>query len=365
MSSRKTRLMLLFTSLYLVAIIGMLYTENTKTGLGLLRMQSAIFFFPLIFGTTSVLDNKLFERLFTHLLIATALASITGLVYGLYNYVYTGEIELLTGHHILLFHVLRPVLMGIFCLLSSIIAFERLTAASSKMKMTLWIFISLMALMIFLMGIRLIIFCWLMIVLYYFIKIFQKWSQRLLFIFASIILIFITGFTINPVKKQWNELFDFSSSSNIVLDQDSSLGKQWRGKAIRIAIWKCSEGLLKRNWIAGVGTGDVQDSLQQAYEERKFYFASRYNRYNAHNEYLQMTLANGLPGLFVLLSCIFVPFFGYRKNYPGNMYLLFLLVFAMVGTTESLLQVNKGIIWYSFFNSIFAFGYFKTKTNYV
>jgi len=99
--------------------------------------------------------------------------------------------------------------------------------------------------------------------------------------------------------------------------------------------------------------------LQKAYENRKFYFASMYNRYNAHNEYLQITLANGIPGLLILLSCIFYPLLNYRKKFSGNIYFLFLLLFAVVAITESILEVNKGIIWYSFLNSIFAFGHLK------
>ena len=42
-------------------------------------------------------------------------------------------------------------------------------------------------------------------------------------------------------------------------------------------------------------------------------------------------------------------------------YLFFSLLFAIIGLTESILEVNKGIIWYSFFNSIFAFGYLKNN----
>jgi hypothetical protein len=46
--------------------------------------------------------------------------------------------------------------------------------------------------------------------------------------------------------------------------------------------------------------------------------------------------------------------------FSGETYLLFLLLFSVIGISESVLEVNKGIIWYSFFNSIFAFGYLKS-----
>ena len=359
-STQKTRLMFLFISLYLVGIAGMLYTNNTIAGIATLKTQSAILFFPIVFGTTSVLDTSLLKTITTHFLIATGLASITGIGYGMYNYIRTDNIDQVAGINILLFHGFRPVTMSLYCLLAIVIAFEKSYTSSRNAKRYLYIFVILMSLMIFLLSVRLVMFCWFLVMLYYAIKIFQQRSHRILLVAGSILTLVISAFAIPSARKQWNEFFDFSAKSTIVLDQDSSLGKSWGGKALRIAIWKCSADILNEHWLTGVGTGDVQDSLQKAYEKRKFYFASMYNRYNAHNEYLQITLANGLTGLLILLSCIFYPLLHYNKNFSGNTYLLFLMLFALVGFSESLLEVNKGIIWYSFFNSIFAFGYLKS-----
>lgn len=360
LSSRKTRLMLLFLSLYLIGIAGMIYTNNTKAGIATLKTQSAIFFFPLVFGTTSVLTSSILEKIKTHFLIATSIASLAGLIIGLYNYFQTENSAYLTGAHLLPFHALRPVFMGWFCLLAMIIAFQKLESNSIKTKRLMYACIALVTLMIFLLSIRLVILCWFAIAIYFFIRMSQKPLLKILLVVSAVVIVIITGFSIPSVKRQWNEFFDLSAKTTIILDQDSSLGRSWGGKALRIAIWKCSTDILKDHLLIGVGTGDVQDSLQQAYEDRKFYFASRYNRYNAHNEYLQITLANGLPGLLILLSCIAYPLFHYREKFSGNIYLLFLLLFTFAAVSESILEVNKGVIWYSFFNSIFAFGYLKS-----
>jgi O-antigen ligase len=360
-SSDKTKLMLLFISLYLIGVAGMTYTSNSEGGMAVLKIQSAVLIFPLVFGTTSVLNSGSVKKLTNHLLIATALACLSGLFYGLFNVIQTGETKLLTGKHILLFHAFRPVYMGLFCLLAMIIAFEKFSDVSAKWKPLLWSYEVLMSLEIFLLSIRLVIAFWLLIVFYFLWKNFQLWSHRLLISSGIIIILITTALTIPSLKKQWKELFDFSGKSSIVLDQDSSLTRSWGGRAVRVAIWQCSSDLLKKHWLTGVGTGDVQDSLQQAYENRKFYFASRHNRYNAHNQYLQITLANGLPGLLILLSCICWPLVQFRKKFTNEIYFLFLLLFAVICFSESLLSVNKGILWYSFFNSIFAFGYLKTK----
>jgi len=360
-SSGKSKIMLLFVSLYIIGIVGMLYTNNMEAGMATLKTQSAILFFPLIFGTTSLLSHLLLKKITTHFLIATTLACFIGLGYGAFHYFQTGNIERLTGKNILLFHGFRPISMSLFCLLTMIIAFEKNHTNSVKNKKLLFFCIFLMTVMIFLLSERIIILGWFIVVLYFLLRICKQLPYKILLIAAAISIIIISGFIIPSVKKQWTELFDFSPTSTIILDQDSSLGKSWRGKALRVAIWKCSADILKDHLLIGVGTGDVQDSLQQAYENRKFYFASRYNRYNAHNEYLQITLANGVPGLLILLSCIVYPIFHYKRKFSGNIYLLFLLLFTLVAVSESILEINKGITWYSFFNSIFAFGYLKSN----
>ncbi len=126
--------------------------------------------------------------------------------------------------------------------------------------------------------------------------------------------------------------------------------------SIRVAIWRSGKDLILRHPLLGVGTGDVQDSLQQAYESRKFYFASRYNRYNLHNQYLQTLAAFGIYGLVILLTVMIVPVVCLNYGAFFRIRLIFLLLFFLICFTEVILDTNKGIIWYSFFNSIFAFG---------
>jgi len=356
-SAPKTRFMILFASLYFVFIIGLFYTENFKASISTFEAKSGLLIFPLIFGTTTIFDRSLFEKITTQFLIATTIAGVADILYGAYNSFQTGSFEFLTGKNLLFLPGFRPFLMGLFCLTAIIIAFEKLR--QSVQKKYLYIVIIILSITVFLLSIRMMIFCWLLIVLYYILRSAKTLQQKIAYTAVPFLIIFISAFTIPPVKKQWNEFFDRTSRSTITLDKDSSLGKEWGGKALRFAIWKCSIDIIKSNWLFGVGTGDVQESLQQAYENRKFYFASRYNRYNAHNEYIQITLATGITGLLVLLSCILFPLFYFRKKTGSNIYILFLSLFVLICISESILEANKGVIWYSFLNSLFAFGLLK------
>ena len=261
----------------------------------------------------------------------------------------------------MVFHAFNPIIMGLYCLFALVIIFQRDDKSKGKIKKWLIGLTILLSAFIFLLSIRIIIFCWLLLMLFFLLKKIKNQIARIAMITGLAVLTVITGFTVTPLKNQWSELFDFSGKASIVLDADSSLARPWGGKAIRVAIWKCSGDIIKSHWLTGVGTGDVQDSLQQAYEERKFYFASRYNRYNAHNQYIQSAISHGIAGSLLFALCIAVPLYQNRRNYSNNMYVLFLVLFAITAITESVLEINKGVVLYSFFNSIFAFNNFTNN----
>jgi O-antigen ligase len=269
----------------------------------------------------------------------------------------------MTREKLAIFPDLNPPMTGLICLLAVILLLHHY---ANKQSGKLWLVLSVVVFLsgyTILMGVRLIIFCLFLILLVF---IFRRISSTIyraasagVFILATVLsLVFIPS-----LHYKWKELVDFSPKNRIQLDTDASLGKSWGGTSIRIAIWQCSEDIIKRHWMFGVGTGDVQDSLQVAYADRKFYFAAYYNRYNAHNEYLEMWLANGLPGILIYVLCLCVPLAMHIKEHNALDYVLFLSLILVISFTESFLNVNKGTIWYSFFNSIFGFAYLRPGLN--
>jgi O-antigen ligase len=354
-SGYRSKMVVLFVSIYIIGIIGLLYTNNMTKGIAILQKQSALLFFPLVFGTTSVLSSLSVKRLMTHFLIATGSTCIIGLGIGAYNFYISGNIETITGTGILVFYNFTTFLMGLYCLTALIFIFNSSKVDFEKFKKWLILLTLVLSVFIFLLSLRIIIFCWLLLLLFFAWNNIKRKLHRVLLAFGLLSATIMSGILITPLKNQWRELVDLSGKGNIVLDADSSLGHNWGGKALRVAIWKCSADVIRKHWLTGVGTGDTQDSLQQAYENRKFYFASRYNQYHAHNQYLQFAIGFGMPGLLLMVFCISVPLYQYRRKYSNNVYWLFLAIFAFTALTESVLELNKGIILYSFFNSIFAF----------
>ena len=354
LSSKRTRLMLLFCSLYLISVIGLVNTSNMEIGLFRLQQKSAIFFFPIMFGTT-ILAERSFRLIKIHFILACCLATLISLIHGIGNFAITGESSRMTKEGLMLFPDLNPPMTGLLCIIAIIILLHHLRDLTIRYRVAAIAIVAFLTVYMILLGVRLEIICLFAILLFFIFTYIHSALFRIVLAASFLLAIILSVLFIPALNGKWKELFDFSPQNTIVLDKDASLGRSWGGKSIRLAIWQCSKDVIKRNWLTGVGTGDVQDSLQAAYVSRKFYFAAYHNKYNAHNEYLEMWLANGLPGLLIYVSCLIIPLLMFGGKASALEYTLFLCLLLVMSFTETYLNVNKGTILYSFFNSIFGF----------
>jgi O-antigen ligase len=365
----KSRWIILFSLLYIIVVMGSLYSANTEESIFKLQQKSAFLFFPLILGTSRVLSPKLLEST----LNAFSLAVLTGCIFcyglGVYYFFKTSQSQDLYGYNLVHLKDMTPFTLGLCCLVAILHWLHGMFIHQNKAgrfkpeRSTMRSLIGILLLFLFLLalGNRNILFISLGLIIFYCFRMLSALPHKVLLL-AGMVVLTLFAFWVNPyLKKQGQELMDFSNQNGILLNKDSSLGKSWGGGQLRAAIWKCSWDVVKKHWVFGVGTGDAQDSLQAAYEKRKFYFASRYNTYNTHNQYLQETVTLGIPGLLVFLACLIMPLF-VRFDVPGKLlYGLFVVSFLFACITDTPLELNKGIILYSFFNSLIFFAYYNLK----
>jgi O-antigen ligase len=159
---------------------------------------------------------------------------------------------------------------------------------------------------------------------------------------------------ISPINERLKEALNYKG--------EYPIEKQWGGRALRELKWSCAVELIKKNFWTGVGTGDVQDELDECYKLHNYvpllYWKD--TRYNAHNQYLETFVELGIAGILILICC-----FGFalivsmlRKNF---LYFILILLFAISCLTESFLERQHGIVFYALFNSLFAFHNFSKE----
>ncbi len=112
------------------------------------------------------------------------------------------------------------------------------------------------------------------------------------------------------------------------------------------------------NFWFGVGSGDARLVYRRAYYNGGFELALKKN-YNAHNQYLEFFVSNGIFGLAIYL---FVFFNFFRNTYLRINAIHFFIAFLMFSMSESFLGRSQGVMIFSFFYS-FLLLYYKPTHN--
>ena len=343
--------LILFLFLYLLYVAGMVYTENSKEGLFILQKKLPMFFLPLIIGT-SVISQKQLDMVYKFFVLACAIAAMICLGYGLYKYFSFNDITYLYFEdltYIIDFHFVYFSMFLSFCIFILVhflySDWKRITASHKLIGFSLIVFFfSFMLLLTARTPLVTMLLILSLIGLYIFLrggKIIR--GAFIISIFIAGLLISINQFSF--LKERFTKIIesDWSAPPN---DENAN------GLTLRIAKWKCSLEGIKENPVIGKGTGDAQDFLQKCYIKDDFW--GYHYSYNSHNQFLQVCLSLGGVGLITFLLSFSIPFIGFIRK-KNNLAISFILLCLACFLTESILERQNGIVFYSFFLSLFTF----------
>ena len=164
---------------------------------------------------------------------------------------------------------------------------------------------------------------------------------------AAFILLIFLALKNNDVLKE--KVFQIFENYEYELSKDHIEG--YNGLTTRLAQWESSLSIIGDHPLFGVAPADVQEKLQEVYLKNYLLYSFR-NRFNAHSQYFQTTLGLGLIGLAVFFASLIIPAWIALRS-KNLLYLGFLILFSFCCITESMLYVQKGIVFYSFFTSLF------------
>ncbi len=115
--------------------------------------------------------------------------------------------------------------------------------------------------------------------------------------------------------------------------------------------------IIKRNFWIGVGTGDVKIEYDNQYKMSESQLVEKW-RLRAHNQFVTFFITFGVIG-FVWIISAFGYAITYEKKWKELLPALFLLVAFLSMLNEDTLETHAGICFFSFFFSIFIFGFRK------
>jgi len=127
----------------------------------------------------------------------------------------------------------------------------------------------------------------------------------------------------------------------------------------RIEYSKASFDLIHDHFWFGVGTGDLEDALNDQYKRMGSELKKRY-RFHAHNQFLAIFIAFGVFGfLWFLVALIYPPF--KQKNFGDYFFVTFFLVAVFSMLSDDTLETQAGVTFFAFFYAFLLFG--KEKRN--
>lgn len=338
-----------FVSYFLMECIGLLYTsnENFDYGLVILEKHSSFMFMPLLFLNLNL--NMKWLRIILGVFIASCLVGtlvcIAGSINSSLSYYQSFFNEFMFSHDRLTQSLgLQPVYFALYLSFVSVILFK--FVINNEMNFSIGGRIALTLLLIYVitfivfLGARTITIGLIIVLIFNSIYLGKKRHSKLITSISLVIpLIFIVVIFFHPTARiRFKDVFENNY-------QKSSYGSYFA----RTNIWRPGIEVIIENPLIGVGTGDTQAELDKKYI--KYNYLVGVQVYNMHNQYFQTLLGVGIVGLAIFLFIILVQLktLMFRSN---PVYLSFIMLFLFGCITESMLERNKGVLYFILFSFV-------------
>jgi O-antigen ligase len=332
---------------YLYHVIGMIWTKNYEYGLSDLEIKASLIIFPLIilFSPRHYFGSRFLKSISLATIAGCFISLIISNVSAWNLYADTGDIcSFYYSNASIFMHTSYISLYIVFTLYI-------LYSFSFKPNLLFWFFYVISLLLVFYLnllsskaGFFTFVLAMLFIAAELIIK--RKWKNIILYflipsaVFASSIFYFPVS--TSRIQTAVQTVQNKSSKEELNATGEST--------ADRLLIWDAALSLSKKNLLTGSGTGDVKDELINSYNEKGLTYPVQL-KLNAHNQFINTLVALGLPALILLIVILLIPFWVSLKN-KYWLYAAFIAFFTLNIMVESMLEVQAGIVFFAFWNSV-------------
>lgn len=332
---------------YFFGILSLFYGKNIDNTNFNNEIKLSLLAFPLSFFINNLNIKKIYRSVFKAFIEGTFISVVLSLLNSLIIFYYEREISVFFYDHLAFFSHASYFSMYLNFAIGLLYYFWFSPSKKDYIKpyinFSISFFLSIIVLMLASKtGIFTLLLIHLIAAFYWTLK-YKKIKQGLILI-ASITAVVVISLTYSPqvlerivTMKESIQNFD---------------GKPNTSTKTRLAVWKESYTLIKDSPIIGYGTGDVMDILTEKYKEKGFHDLAK-KHLNSHNQFIQILLGSGFIGLIYFLFLIAYP---YLKNLTSSQYLLYTIFTALIilnFLTESMLETQSGVVFFSFFITIF------------
>lgn len=339
----------LIPSLFILNVFSLFYSDNFKSSLTTIEHTLSFIVFPIVLLIRSPkLSDRFYYKLkqvyVTSILLAVLTcwlgvtvqmiddgASFSQIFNYKYSYMNLEKYVTLSGIHFSLYIILAII----FCL-DSISKSEKMT--TSILKITL---IAIFTIFTLHLGSRMGILIIIAVITTFFINRFFI-TKAIKNLFAPLIIILTIAFGIFYMPYLKVRVLEYALSID---SDDISI------KDKRLIRWQAGWKVFENNILFGVGSGDAEEKLLESYKKNELTEAYN-NKLNAHNQFLQMAISNGLVGVLLFIG-ILIYQFRLSIKHKSFVWFAFTLSVFLASLTESILERQKSILLFSLFTCLF------------
>jgi len=343
---------LLFTSLFVFYVLGVIYSEDKTLGLNNLVEKLSLLIFPLAIYISSINYKEKLKSILYSFVDGCFVSGLISLIVSMLVFNFTlDSSSFFYGNSSYFLHPSYLAMYFNFALLVLYFTTDLFTSKIiGKGKVRPLFLMSFFSIIILFSasktGLIFLLLIHFSAILYWIIRN-KEYVWGAVAIVSFIVLSVLVFQYSSTIQKRVNEMF------TVVVSGDTSSGST---TAARAEIWDISLGLIAEKPLFGHGTSDEKEVLFEAYEkDGLFDFAEK--KLNAHNQFLQTGIAVGLVGMLALLLMLSIPFYFSIKN-KHYLYGCFILLVSFNFLTEAMLERQAGVVFYTLFNALFFMSYY-------
>lgn len=353
--SSNTLASLMFLS-YLFVIVGAVYSPEIKEAGKEVFSKLPMLVWPLLLASMAGLKNHQIGSLLKVFISSTALAMLVGFSYGLYRFMNGAEAHVFYFNDLLSLVKVPAHYMGMYITFAYALVLQR-WAVGRPVYSSKWI--NLLILIFFAFS---LVFIWVRMqyLLFFFVNAliaisylknrFGYRKASLYFGLYSVAFALLLA-VIPGSRKRLVDTYNEMRSFNQMIDNKQTNPRKF--------LWTEGAELIWENLWWGMGTGAENTALNERLEKVDAIFwdgQTTYQLYemgfNYHNSYLQVFAANGVWAFLCFLALLFYPFFKLKHHPFRQEARLFLFICILSFLTESMLQRQAGVLFFSFFYAL-------------
>jgi len=345
---RKKSVATILISLYLCYLLGVTYSLNQTEAWHQVLLRITLFIFPLLFFSDSVLELPDSSDAAKWFVAGGLLTSLLLLAHAAFVFFFDNTSIFYSSNMTAFMHI-TPAYLSMYFVFMNVFLLHSILNHKMRLLHSIinLVLIALFTLMILLLSVRTemlaLLVAFVLQVMRHFLSQNKLWQGIAAALLIGIVLIGISWILpfsrarIVETEQQWNKAYSNDNPTSITE---------------RKVIWQTAAELIMHRPLIGVGTGDVQDDLYDAYRANNLKWPLE-DKLNAHNQFLQTSLALGVIG-FVALVLLFGCGLKLSIAALHDVYFLFLLTFILSSITESMFETESGVVFFGLFNSLMA-----------